>query len=135
MNYQALFEALGSHATAIGYHPTVADRLHQTLRHEGFPLAIISYPQQTASDGVREVEKEFSVELKLLRENEVTPSARAEALSLLMEDAERLAAALAEESAVREVAVMELSPVERMLTIVGEVAVALKLRIKTVECC
>ena len=135
MNYQSLYESLGAHATALGYHPTMADRLHHTLRHKVLPIAVISYPQLTASEGIREVEKSFSAELKLLKENEVTPSARAEVLSSLVEDAERLARALAEQVAVREVAIVEIAPVERLVTIAGEVAITLKLKITTVECC
>ena len=60
---------------------------------------------------------------------------RAEAYSLLVTDAENLARALAEEGEVREVTIEEVSPVERMLTIAGDVAITLKMKLKTIECC
>ena len=135
MNYQRLLDALEAHTTALGYHPTTAENLHNTLRHEGFPIAIISYPQLTSIEGLKDVEKSFSVEVKLLKENEVTPLVRAEAYSLLVTDAENLARALAEEGEVREVTIEEVSPVERMLTIAGDVAITLKMKLKTIECC
>ena len=135
MNYQRLLDALQAHATALGYHPTTAENLHHTLRHEGFPIAILSYPQLTSIEGLKEVEKCFSVEVKLLKENEVAPSMRAEVFSSLVTDAEALARTLAEEDQVREATIEEISPVERMLTIAGDVAITLKMKLKTIECC
>lgn len=75
------------------------------------------------------------VDVKLLKENAVTSSVRAEVFASLVTDAEALARLLAEEDQVREVAIEEISPVERMLTIAGDVAVTLRMKIKTIECC
>lgn len=135
MNYQRLLDALEAHTTALGYHPTTAENLHHTLRHKGFPIAILSYPHLASVEGVREVEKCFLVDVKLLKENAVTSSVRAEVFASLVTDAEALATLLAKEVEVREVAIEEISPVERMLTIAGDVAVTLRMKIKTIECC
>ncbi len=134
MNYQTLFDALERHISALGYHPTTAENIHSTLRHEGFPIAVIAYPQLLSIDGHKEVEKSFLVEVKLLRENEVTPSVRAQVLSLLVADAECFVGLLSEQSEVLEVVVEEISPVERMMTITGEVAITLKAKISTFCC-
>lgn len=135
MNYQRLLDALEAHATALGYHPTTEENLHHTLRHKGFPIAIISYPQLASKEGMKEVERCFLVDVKLLKENAVIPSVRAEMFAALVADAENLARALAEEVEVRDVTVEEISPVERMLTIAGDVAVTLKMKLKTIDCC
>ena len=135
MNYQALLGALKERATLLGYHPTSAENLHPTLRSEGFPIAIISYPQLTSLEGAVEVKKSFSVEVKLLKENAVIPSVRAESLASLVADAERLAGLLADHSSVLEVTIEEIVPVERMLTIAGDVAITFRMRIRTIECC
>lgn len=135
MNYQRLLDALEAHATALGYHPTTAENLHHTLRHEGFPIAILSYPRLSSVEGVREVEKCFLVDVKLLKENAVIPSVRTETFASIVTDAEALARLLAEEGEVREVAIEEVATVQRMLTIAGDVAVTLRMKIKTIECC
>lgn len=134
MNYQTLMGLASELSAALGYHPAHAENLHSTLRHEGFPIALVGTPRLLSVEGEKEVERVHAIEIKLLNSRGYTPEERTAKLSLLMADAERFAGRLAECQGVREVTIEEVAPEERTLTVAGESAVALKVRVKSFEC-
>lgn len=134
MNYQSLMDAIEGVATSLGYHPTLPENLHSTLRHEGFPIAILTPPHLLSIKGEREVKRVYDVEVKLLAQSGLVPFERTSSLALLGSDAERFAAALASHSQVREVELQEVAPIEQMLTIAGEVSFLVRAKVRCFEC-
>ena len=134
MNYQALSDAAMRAAAALGYHPTSSENLHATLRHEGFPIAVIGSSKVLSAEGVKEVEVCQSLELKLLTHRCMNPAESAEVLAQLTDDAMRLSAALLEESSVLEVTLEEVAPEEQLQTLAGEEAIRVRLKLRSLEC-
>lgn len=134
MNYHALLDAVGEVATSLGYHPTLHENLHVTLRHEGFPIAVITPPHLLSVEGEKEVERVYALEVKLLVDSGVSRGGRSLKLATLASDVERLARALAAHSLVREVELQEAAPIEQMLTIAGEVAIRMRAKVRCFEC-
>ncbi len=134
MNYQSLMDAVEGVATSLGYHPTLPENLHTTLRHEGFPIAILTPPHLLSLEGEKEVNRVYALDVKLLMNREMSPAERSQLLATLASDAERFVAALASHSQVREVELQEVAPIEQMLTIAGEVSLLVRAKVRCFEC-
>ena len=133
-NYQAVWEAAKNLAVELGYHPTLPDNLHRTLRHEGFPIAVIDHPKVLSVEGERERKMECGLSVKFLNKNELSDEARAASIAILAADAERFCARLSEQPHIFSVTIGEIAPVGEVLTLAGEVAVALSADVESFEC-
>ena len=134
MNYQTLFSTLFEAAQSLGFAPTHSSELHSTLLRKGFPIASFSPVEVVAAEGVKEPVVEYGVEVKLMYDNVVNGPLRLEAFSSLMDSAERFVAHLREACGVVDVTILGLAPERRVLTVAGECAVGLKMRVKMMEC-
>jgi hypothetical protein len=85
-------------------------------------------------EGHREPRREYEVVVKFMYSNVVGAPQRSESIASLMESAGRLVALLEEVPTVAAVELLELKPEERMLTVAGECAVSLKIRVESLEC-
>lgn len=85
-------------------------------------------------EGEKERRVQYDVTIKLMSDNVVGAKSRCEAMASLMDSAGSFVALLGETSSVAAVELLELKPEERMLTIAGECAVSLSLRMECVEC-
>lgn len=134
MSYKSLFTALWSIAESLGYNPTLESDLHQTLLSKGFPMASFAWAEAGSMEGEKERRVQYDVTIKLMSDNVVGAKSRCEAMASLMDSAGSFVALLGEASSVAAVELLELKPEERMLTIAGECAVSLSLRMECVEC-
>lgn len=134
MNHQTVWEVAKSLATELGYHPTLPENLHRTLRHEGFPIAIIDHPKILSAEGERERRRVCRLLVKFLNKNEMDDAVRALSIATLAADAERFCARLSEEPHIFSVTLGEIAPVGEVLTLAGEVAVALSAEVESLEC-
>lgn len=134
MNYHYVWEVAKSIAAELGYHPTLPENLHQTLHREGFPIAVIDHPELLSVEGERECQRLCHLSVKFLNKNELSDVARAASIATLATDAERFCSLLSEQPHIFSVSLKELSPVGKVLTIMGEVAVALNADVESFEC-
>ena len=134
MNYQAVWEAAKSLAAELGYHPSLPENLHRTLRYEGFPIAVIDHPKVRSIEGERERKVMCALSVKFLNKNELSDAERAASIATLASDAERFCARLSEQPHIFSVTIGEVAPVGEVLTLAGEVAVALSADVESFEC-
>jgi hypothetical protein len=134
MSYKSLFTALWSIAEGLGYTPTLGCDLHRTLIESGFPIASFGLAEITSMEGHREPRREYEVVVKFMCSNVVGAPQRSEAIASLMESAGRFVALLEEAPTVAAVELLELKPEERLMTVAGECAVSLKIRVESLEC-
>ena len=134
MNYRSLLIVVESVVGSYGYHPTLPENLHTTLRHEGFPIAIITPPRLISLEGEKEVNRVYALDVKLLMKRGMSPAERSQLLAALASDAELIVKAIAEHNLVRELELQELAPIEEMLTISGEVALQVRAKARCFAC-
>lgn len=134
MNYQSLFSTLFATAQRLGFHPTHASRLHETLLREGFPIASFELVEVSSLEGEIVPRRGCEVEVKFMSDNMVDGALRFEAIASLMALAERFVALTLQECGVAEASLLSLAPEEQSLTIAGECAVGLRVRMATIDC-
>ncbi len=134
MNYHSVLNSAFAVAASLGYHPTLPDALHSTLHSKGFPIAVIAPPVVVASEGEMEVQTTFRLSVKFLSKNVLDDAGRASTIAALASHAEEFCASLSAEPNIFSVAIAEIAPVGEVLTVAGEVAVALNADVKGMEC-
>lgn len=134
MNYQSLLEAIEASARTVGYTPTAHSSLHATLREEGFPIATIAPLRLLESEGTEERVRLYGVNMKFLSANELSDEDRARLISRMALQVEAFVGLVREALGVLSVEVQEMVVQEQSVTVAGEVALALKMEVRCVEC-
>lgn len=134
MNYRSILNSAFELSASLGYHPTLPESLHSTLHKEGFPIALISPPTATSEQEGATQTTACRLLVKFLSKNVLDDAERAAAIATLATHAERFCALLSSEPHIFSVSISEIAPIGEVLTIAGEVAVALSADVESVEC-